>query len=199
MSPKIVDREQKKLQIIGSAFNVLQEKGYKNTNMADIAVEAGMGKGTLYEYFGSKEELVAATIETVIRLSQDFIYRELDTIEDPEQKLRSFIRSQADIFIEETGIFRLFIEITAGAGHTARLDRMAYLAQAYERTIDRVEGILKEGMEKGVFKKMDTRSTATLLVCIMDGLQLPYGLDEKMVNVEGINNVIEEMVLNYVT
>lgn len=199
MSPKIVDREQKRLQIIGSAFNVLQERGYKNTKMEDIANEAGMGKGTLYEYFSGKDELVAATIETIIRLSQDSIYGELDAIEDPEERIRRYIRLLADVFTEETSIFRLFIEITAGAGSAAKLDRMAYLAQAYERTIDRVEGILKEGMEKGVFKKLDARPTATLLVCIMDGLQLPYGLDEKMVDVKGVNKVIEEMVLAYIT
>lgn len=199
MSPKIVDREQKRLQIIGSAFNVLKEKGYPNTKMADIADEAGIGKGTLYEYFDSKDELVAATIDTIIRLAQDSIYGELNTIEDPEDKLRRFIRLLVDLFTEEAGIFRLFIEITAGTGKATQLDRVAYLAQAYERTIDRVEGILKEGMEKGIFKKIDTRPTATLLVCIMDGLQLPYGLDEKMVDVIKINKVIEEMVFAYIT
>jgi len=199
MSPKIVDREQKRLQIIGSAFNVLQEKGYKNTNMADIAIEAGMGKGTLYEYFGSKEELVASTIDTMIRLFQDSVYRELDAIENPEQKMRRFIRLQGHVFLEEAGILGLFLEITAGAGNATQLDRLAYLAQAYERNVERVEGILKEGIEKGAFKKVDTRSTATLLVCVMDGLQLPYRLDEKMVDVKSINKVIEEMVLDYIT
>jgi len=199
MSPKIVDREKKRLHIIGSAFNVLREKGYKDTNMADIAVEAGMGKGTLYEYFGSKEELVSATIETMIRLYQDSIIRQLDATDNPEQKMRRFIRLQKDIFLDEAGIFRLFLEITAGAGSAALLDRVTYLTRAYERLIDTVEGILKEGMEKGVFKKVDARPTATLLVCIMDGLQLPYSLDEKMVDVKSINKVIEKMVMDYIT
>jgi len=71
MPQKIVDRGMKKPCTIRSAFNALREKGYKDTNMADIAVEAGTGKGTLYEYFAGKEGLLPATIETMILLYQD--------------------------------------------------------------------------------------------------------------------------------
>jgi len=198
MTPKIVDREQKKLQIIGSAFNVLRERGYMDTKMSDIAEAVGIGKGTLYEYFANKEELVAATIETMIRLSQDSIYRELDAIEDPRERLRRFIRSLAEAFGEEAGLFRLFVEvIRVGGSSGSRFERMDYLAEAYERTIKKVEGIIKEGIDKGIFRNVDVRSTAVLLVCIMDGLQLPYGLDKKSVDVKKVNKIVEEMALGY--
>ncbi|RJP29301.1 MAG: TetR/AcrR family transcriptional regulator [Actinobacteria bacterium] len=198
MTPKMVDREQKRLQIIGSAFNVLRDKGYMDTKMSDIAEAVGIGKGTLYEYFANKEELVAATVETMIRLSQDSIYRELDAIADPEEKLRRFIRLLAEAFGEESGLFRLFIEIVRGSGGGGgRFERMDYLAEAYKRTTNKVEAILKEGIDKGVFRKVDVPSTAVLLVCIMDGLQLPYGLDRKSVDVKKVNGVVEEMVFSY--
>lgn len=71
MSQKIVDRGMKKPCTIRSAFNALREKEYMDTGMAHATVEAGTGKGTLHGYFASKEELLPATIETMILLYQD--------------------------------------------------------------------------------------------------------------------------------
>ncbi len=55
--PKIVDKAAKRQEILEAAIAVFAEKGYHAAKMADIAVAAGMGKGTLYEYFSTKEAL----------------------------------------------------------------------------------------------------------------------------------------------
>ncbi|MEL6333450.1 MAG: helix-turn-helix domain-containing protein, partial [Cyanobacteria bacterium J06626_26] len=55
--PKIVDKAAKRQEILEAAIAVFLEKGYHGAKMADIAVAAGMGKGTLYEYFPTKEAL----------------------------------------------------------------------------------------------------------------------------------------------
>ena len=57
MSPKSVDKEAKKRQILEAAIAVFARKGVGNTRIAEIAAEAGTGKGTIYEYFRSKEQL----------------------------------------------------------------------------------------------------------------------------------------------
>ncbi|MEO0374847.1 MAG: TetR/AcrR family transcriptional regulator [Cyanobacteria bacterium P01_A01_bin.17] len=55
--PKIVDKVAKRREILGAAIAVFAQKGYHAAKMADIATRAGMGKGTLYEYFPTKESL----------------------------------------------------------------------------------------------------------------------------------------------
>lgn len=200
MSPKIVDREMKRLQIIGSAFNVLMQKGYMDTKMADIAGEAGMGKGTIYEYFGSKEELVTATVETMISMTQERVLGMLDTIDDPEDKVRQFIRMRARLFTEISGIFRLFVGLIQNAGDRAgELDSNVFLRDMYEMAIERIEEVLQDGIDQGIFREVDKRSFALLMICIMDGLQMPYGVDQSLVDVESINKVVEEMMLGYLT
>ena len=57
MAPKIVDKEAKKTQIIIAATQVFSKLGVAKTKMIDIAQAAGIGKGTIYEYFRSKEEI----------------------------------------------------------------------------------------------------------------------------------------------
>ena len=174
MSPKIIDREQKKLKIIGSAFNVLQKKGYMDTKMSDIAEEAGIGKGTIYEYFGSRDELVVATFET--------------------------IRMRAKFFAEISGIFRLFVGLVQNIDDkTGKLDTKSFLKDMYEQAIEKIEDVLQEGIDQGVFREVDKRSLAILMLTILDGLQMPYSVDKSLVDVESVQKIVEEMMIRYLT
>ena len=58
-------KEDKQKQIIRAAAEVFAQKGFARTVMADIALQAGIGKGTTYEYFKSKEDLFFAVFEWI--------------------------------------------------------------------------------------------------------------------------------------
>lgn len=60
--PKIVDKDAMRAVILAAAMRVLRTKGLHAAKMADIAREAGLAKGTLYLYFASKQEMVAALV-----------------------------------------------------------------------------------------------------------------------------------------
>lgn len=51
-------KESKKAKILDVALDLFIQKGYTNTKIIDIAEGAGIGKGTVYEYFNSKEDLL---------------------------------------------------------------------------------------------------------------------------------------------
>lgn len=68
--------KKKAQQILASAISLFIEKGYQHTKIIDIADAAGVGKGTVYEYFASKEELLLMVLENVV--SKDF--KEVDSI-----------------------------------------------------------------------------------------------------------------------
>ncbi len=55
--PKIVDKEAKRKDILNAAIHVFVEQGAAKTKIADIAKRANIGKGTIYEYFSSKEDI----------------------------------------------------------------------------------------------------------------------------------------------
>ncbi|NLI93400.1 MAG: TetR/AcrR family transcriptional regulator [Peptococcaceae bacterium] len=50
-------REEKKTVILQAASRIFYMKGFEGTKMEDVAKEAGIGKGTIYEYFDSKQQL----------------------------------------------------------------------------------------------------------------------------------------------
>ena len=55
--PRIVDKKEKAARIGSAAIAVFRKRGYHATRMMDIAEAAGIGKGTLYEYFRNKDEI----------------------------------------------------------------------------------------------------------------------------------------------
>ncbi len=61
--PKIVDREEMQHRILDAAGRVFARQGFHGATIADIAQEAGLGKGTLYLYFRNKDALAEALVE----------------------------------------------------------------------------------------------------------------------------------------
>ena len=63
--------ELRRLEIMRAARKVFAQKGYAETGVDDIAAEAGIGKGTLYLYFPSKEQVyLAALLEDARKLNR---------------------------------------------------------------------------------------------------------------------------------
>ncbi|MDR1616179.1 MAG: TetR/AcrR family transcriptional regulator [Syntrophomonadaceae bacterium] len=56
-------KEGKRQRIIVAAIKIFSRNGYHNTKMEDIAAEAEIGKGTIYEYFSSKINLFQSMFE----------------------------------------------------------------------------------------------------------------------------------------
>ncbi|MGE5390252.1 MAG: TetR/AcrR family transcriptional regulator [Deltaproteobacteria bacterium] len=61
----------KRDSIIDAAVQVFSSKGYHNTRMEEIAIVAGIGKGTIYEYFESKLQLFQALMERSLQTYYD--------------------------------------------------------------------------------------------------------------------------------
>ena len=56
-------KKQKRELILEATYDIFVEKGYANTKIIEIAEQAGIGKGTVYEYFDSKEAIFMALFD----------------------------------------------------------------------------------------------------------------------------------------
>ena len=66
--PKIVteaDRQQKRLAILDAAAAEIARYGYDRANINTIAEHAGIGRGTIYLYFDSKDDVFSALLDTI--------------------------------------------------------------------------------------------------------------------------------------
>ena len=60
------DEQRRTEAILAAAFSVFSLRGYHNVTVDDIAQEAGVSKGTCYQYFSGKEEIFMATMERTL-------------------------------------------------------------------------------------------------------------------------------------
>ena len=73
----------KKADILNSGRELFYSKGFKDTNVSDIAKMAGIGVGTFYNYYSSKEELF---LEIYIKENEDLkkrIFQSIDLNDEP--------------------------------------------------------------------------------------------------------------------
>jgi AcrR family transcriptional regulator len=68
MSPRTPEqfeamRESRRKQIMDAALELFASKGYSNCSISQLAAQAGISKGLMYNYFDSKEALLMAIIE----------------------------------------------------------------------------------------------------------------------------------------
>jgi AcrR family transcriptional regulator len=74
---------EKRNRIIEAGFQLFCEKGYHNTNTAEIAKLAGVSTGIVYSYFEDKKDIFKYTFEAYEKSVTSPIYEKLSTIEKP--------------------------------------------------------------------------------------------------------------------
>lgn len=103
-------REEKRNLIMNVALEHFAAEGYHNTTINHIAKHAGISKGLMYNYFESKEELLAAIVER----SMNEIARYFDPDRDgylTEDEFELFVRRIFKIILEKRTFWRLFYQL----------------------------------------------------------------------------------------
>lgn len=171
MGPK----EQKKEKITAAAAVVFAQKGYNLTLIADIAAEAGVGKGTIYEYFDSKEELFFAVYQWFMANIMEAATVEVGNLAAPlPQRLMAMVESVVEVFEDNRQMFSLFMEFWAAssAGPSQTRLRQA-LNDTYRQSRRMFAEIITQGAASGYFRDdLDPLATAAGLVAGLDGIFL---------------------------
>lgn len=109
---KLEKKQIKMNSILDVSLPLFAQKGFNGTNVADIAEKAGIGKGTIYEYFNSKEEIFTNLIESWTTKANDNLNELLNDIKDPEEKLKAIFNWNIDWLNSlESDISKIFLEV----------------------------------------------------------------------------------------
>ena len=89
-----------KEKIIEAGFNLICEKGYYNTNTAEIAKSAGVSTGIVYQYFRDKHDIL---IEGIQKFSKDIFYPMLNIEHEKitKNELRNILKNMINKFIKK--------------------------------------------------------------------------------------------------
>lgn len=93
-------------QILTAAYIIFGERGYHATKMADIALEAGVAKGTLYLYYKNKEQMFTAVVAKLLQDYQQSYERILNSTHTLPDKLTAILRHHL-LFIRDKRDFAI--------------------------------------------------------------------------------------------
>jgi AcrR family transcriptional regulator len=196
VTPKIVDRNEKKNLIIKAAIRVFSKMGFARSKMIQIAEAAGIGKGTIYEYFKSKEDLIAAVFNTFIQENEIEISKKVSRLEDPVDKLRTYFNSWLEILNDEFLEYGdLMIDIWAESVRLHEGKDIFDLKGMYQRLGIQLASILNQGITQKQFKSFDTTVLSSVILATMDGLFLQWLLNKKAFNMQDAVRQMSEILI----
>jgi AcrR family transcriptional regulator len=174
-------KQRKKTHIIDAAARVFAEKGFSGTMMADIADRAGTGKGTLYEYFDSKESLFFSVFEWYARETEEAAKVSISALGgSASERLTILSESVMQSWFEMKELFTLVMEFWAASASSQMKKRFkGYFRQAYEDFRTLVSALIREGIQQGEFyEDVIPESVAAALVGSWDALLLQAWFDD---------------------
>lgn len=181
-------KESRPDEIINAALECFGEKGFNATLLDEVAVRAGIAKGTLYRYFESKEELFRAVVRANMADEMSAAEREIATSSAASAELlAALIQRMAQRVASPVGV--LPHVVFAEAARFPDLARF-YFDEVIARGLGLMELMIKRGMSAGEFRRVDARSAA---FCIIAPLALQalvrHGLEPHAKRTLGINQL----------
>ena len=107
-------RQESREAILDAALKLFAKKGFSRTTTADIAREAGISKGLIYNYFRSKEGILDSLIDQFMVLMIPFTSPK-SKIVDPAGTLERIIRNWFSLVRAHPEIMRLSVQIQTDA------------------------------------------------------------------------------------
>jgi AcrR family transcriptional regulator len=174
-------KENKKSLIIEAAAKVFANRGYSGTLMADIAAEAGIGKGTIYEYFPSKEDLFFAVFEWFVQITKAEAKVSISALGgSASERLMALNDALLRSWLEMLEMYSLVMEFwSASASSSMRQRFKGAFKEGYRDFRRIVSALIRDGTETGEFQpEVDAESVAAALVGAWDALLLQAWFDD---------------------
>jgi AcrR family transcriptional regulator len=152
--------------ILTAATETFARFGFKKTSIDDIARRAGIGKGTVYLHFESKEDLFATVIRNVWGRVFEDLRRAVRQGRTPEAKLRALCRARLD------AVASLARALNVAESFALEIIDLAkpHVHEFRERELAFVEEILAEGAAAGVFVVRKPRLVAVGVLAWLEAL-----------------------------
>ena len=162
-------REVRAELILDVVEEMLAEKGYHDTSMDEIAARAGVAKGTLYQHFPSKEDLVFALFERNLVLFEQAVGQAARAPLTARAKLERIL---SYVYRERRGPHARLLQLLYQDMEIRKglLEKKGQLRDHMEQVAGQIRTILEEGKAEGAFDP--AISTELMLLTFMSLLSL---------------------------
>jgi AcrR family transcriptional regulator len=170
----------RKQDIIRAASRVFAQKGYASTRMIEVAEAAGVGKGTIYEYFRSKEALFFAVFESMMAASAATLAQAGESVNGSFSLcMKTLSDSIIQSWLDQLDMYSLVMEFwSATASSPSRESFKAAFQAGYQDLRTIVSDLIRTAQQTGeVAMDIDADKVAAALIGTWDALLLQAWLD----------------------
>jgi AcrR family transcriptional regulator len=177
---------EKRNQVLTLAKKRFERFGFNKTTVDEIARDAGISKRTLYQEFQNKEKILEELFMYEALSVRKAILNQINKIIDPAERLQAYIRLAikylnhnpfiVSVLHDEAGFFAPFLK-----------DKPCIIEEGIEEIIF---NILKEGVKKGVFHKMDGKVVSRCIFLLFKGLTYGRNSPDKSLGLNQTNEFI---------
>jgi len=187
------ERNDKENRIIEAAEALFSRYGLKKTSIEEIAKLAGLGKGTVYLYFRSKEEIYGAVVEKFGAVLTERLRTEIADVHTYSKKLEQYIMTR----------LRFVHDLIKTNGLTAEVMNEAICTPAVLKVRDKfgsqqialVKQIIDDGVAAGEFETSDSEVSAMAIFVAMDCLEKPWSFQGRHLALEDKVKALIELYL----
>lgn len=153
MSPRKVNKEEKRREIAISCSDMIYEIGMKNLTVAQVAKKAGIGKGTIYEYFENKEDIIFEIMNIHIeQYHKEFVkaVKELETGREKIELFFDFVLNDCEENVKHFNGYKEFLSTVLAENNPTMKQFNCDKNEFFKGELIK---IFEEGISKGELKK----------------------------------------------
>ena len=174
--------EERKKQILQAATRVFAAKGFERATISDIADEAGVAEGSIYNYFKNKNDLLVSLPRQMIEPTVETVNARMSVAGnvnlDPEQMLTMIAKNVVSMIQQNAHIFRALV---SALPNMKQPQREKYLNQVVMYASTTLEAYFAEQIKQGVFCP---KQNPSILARTFIGMLFPHILIREVLLVE---------------
>lgn len=150
--PIIVDKDKKRRDIALSVRELLLEKGIKKLSITDIVKKAGISRGSIYDYFETKEDIVFEIIMNDLRDFQKTLVKKFNKNTSTKEKVLyffDFVLSETEKSVQERNVYKEYLSVS----FTSKNEKMAVFNKECSFLLKNIlSSMIQEGINKNELK-----------------------------------------------
>lgn len=170
--PDSVQQQTTRDAILDATDRLLSRFGYKKMTIDDLAAEVGIGKGSVYLHFASKEEIALSHIDRIIERLKDNLHSIAGTKSSCDVRLRKMLAERVMFRFDSVQHYSQSLNELLSM---LRPKLLEHRKRYFEEEARIFANLLDEGKKAGVFAVKDPLDTARTLLYATNSL-LPYSL-----------------------
>jgi TetR/AcrR family fatty acid metabolism transcriptional regulator len=189
--------EARRRQIVETAIQTIATQGFSQASLAEIARKAGISKGVISYHFAGKDELVEEILRSLLHQPAEFIKQRVGHHETALEQLRAYIEANFEFMESHRDNYVALVDLWGRRGSAGEENR--FNAEAYEPSRHYLAHMLEAGRERGEFRHLPVRATASLIQASIDGVMLQWVFDEDSIDLDVCRAEVLEMVTRHVS